>query len=52
LSDRIDNISSAAPESPIRKSSDMANVEIPSTEALGSMSWDEVHQLAGSVFTN
>mgnify|MGYP003108592112 FL=1 len=52
LSNRIDNISSAAPESPIRKSSDMANVEIPSTEALGSMSWDEVHRLAGSVFTN
>ena len=52
LSNRIDNISSTAPESPIRKSSDMANVEIPSTEALGSMSWDEVHQLAGSVFTN
>ena len=52
LSNRIDNISSAAPESTIRKSSDMANVEIPSTEALGSMSWDEVHRLAGSVFTN
>jgi len=52
LSDRIDNISSAAPETTIRKSSDVSNVEIPSTEALGSMSWDEVHQLAGSVFTN
>ena len=52
LSNRIDNISSAAPESTIRKSSDMANVEIPSTEVLGSMSWDEVHRLAGSVFNN
>ena len=52
LSDRIDNISSAAPETTIRKSSDVSNVEIPSTEALGSMSWDEVHRLAGSVFTN
>ena len=52
LSSRIDNISSAAPETTIRKSNDMSNVEIPSTEALGSMSWDEVHQLAGSVFNN
>ena len=50
LSARIDNISTAAPEATIRKSSDMSKVEIPSTEELNSMSWDDVHRLAGSVW--
>ena len=50
LSERIDNISTAAPEATIRKSSDMSKVEIPSTEELNSMSWDDVHRLAGSVW--
>jgi len=50
LSSRIDNISTAAPEATIRKSSDMSKVEIPSTEELNSMSWDDVHRLAGSVW--
>ena len=50
LSSRIDNISTAAPEATIRKSSDVSAVEIPSGEELNSMSWDEVHRLAGSVW--
>jgi len=50
LSSRIDNISTATPEATIRKSSDMSRVEIPSAEELNSMSWDDVHRLAGSVW--
>lgn len=51
LSQRIDNIgSSASTGAELRKS--VSTVEIPSTEQLGNMSWDEVHRLAGSVFKN
>tara|TARA_R110002020_G_scaffold269067_3_gene484382 strand:+ start:2501 stop:3907 length:1407 start_codon:yes stop_codon:yes gene_type:complete len=50
LSSRIDSISTAAPEATIRKSSDMSRVEIPSAEELNTMSWDDVHRLAGSVW--
>jgi HK97 family phage prohead protease len=50
LSSRIDNISTATPEATIRKSSDMSRVEIPSAEELNTMSWDDVHRLAGSVW--
>jgi len=49
LSDRIDNITTQSPAGEIRKST-RSTVEIPSTEELGNMSWDEVHNLAGSVF--
>lgn len=49
LSTRIDNIGSTAAEAPaIRKS--VTTVEVPSTEDLANMGWDEVHRLAGSVF--
>ena len=49
LSARIDNIGSTAAEAPaIRKS--VTTVEVPSTEDLANMGWDEVHRLAGSVF--
>lgn len=53
LSERIDNISTVAPESAapeIRKSNDVASIEIPSTEDLASMDWEQVHSLAGSVW--
>lgn len=50
LSERIDNIAKAAPAAggEIRKAN--STVEIPSTEELGNMNWDEVHALAGSVW--
>lgn len=52
LSARIEEIASASPDNSttIRKSETQSNVEIPSTEDLASMSWDEVHNLAGSVW--
>jgi len=49
LSDRIDNIGSST-TAEIRKSTNHSTVEIPSTEELANMSWDEVHSLAGSVW--
>ena len=49
LSDRIDNISSST-SAEIRKSTNHSTVEIPSTEELANMSWDEVHSLAGTVW--
>jgi len=33
----------------IQKSASSSNVEVPSTQDLSNMSWDEVHNLAGSV---
>ena len=49
LSGRIDSISTAAPAATtIRKQ--FSAVEVPSTQDLASMDWDEVHRLAGSVF--
>lgn len=44
LSERIDNLSTESHT--IAKSASSANVEIPSTQDLGNMSWDEVHSLA------
>ena len=44
LSERIDNLSTESHT--IAKSASSANVEIPSTQDLGNMSWDEVHNLA------
>jgi len=49
LSERIDNIGSST-TAEIRKSTNHSTVEIPSTEELANMSWDEVHSLAGSVW--
>ena len=48
LNDRIDNLSTGA-GTPIAKSVS-SDVAVPSTADLASMSWEEVHQLAGSVF--
>ena len=52
LGDRIDNISTTNVESgtEFRKSDDASMVEIPSTEDLANMGWEEVHRLAGSVW--
>ena len=47
LSERIDNMTIEG--TTIQKSSSSSNVEIPSTQDLGNMSWDEVHNLAASV---
>ena len=47
LSERIDNMSIQGTS--IQKSASSSNVEVPSTQDLGNMSWDEVHNLAGSV---
>ena len=44
LSERIDNLSTESHT--IAKSASSANVEVPSTQDLGNMSWDEVHSLA------
>ncbi len=44
LSERIDNLSTESHT--IAKSASSANVEIPSTQDLSNMSWDEVHSLA------
>jgi hypothetical protein len=47
LSERIDNIGIQGTS--IQKSASSSNVEVPSTQDLSNMSWDEVHNLAGSV---
>jgi len=47
LSERIDNMATGA--TTIQKSASFSNVEVPSTQDLGNMSWDEVHNLASSV---
>ena len=49
LSSRIDNMgNSASTGTELRKS--VSTVEIPSTQDLGNMDWDDVHRLAGSVW--
>ena len=49
LSGRIDNMgNSASTGVELRKSA--STVEIPSTQDLGNMDWDDVHRLAGSVW--
>jgi len=47
LSERIDNMGIQGTS--IQKSASSSNVEVPSTQDLSNMSWDEVHNLAGSV---
>lgn len=48
LNERIDNLSGGAGET-IAKSVNPA-LEVPSTQDLANMSWDEVHQLAGGLY--
>lgn len=51
LGTRIDDLGTPAETgSTFQKADIKSDVEIPSTEDLGSMSWDEVHRLAGSVW--
>ena len=50
LNERIDNIGSSVESSTIAKA-DNPSVEIPSTADLANMSWEEVHRLAGGLFT-
>ena len=50
LNERIDNIGSSVESSTIAKSASPA-VEVPSTADLANMSWEEVHRLAGGLFT-
>ena len=47
LSERIDNMGIQGTS--IQKSASTSNVEVPSTQDLSNMSWDEVHNLAASV---
>ena len=47
LSERIDNMTVEG--TTIQKSASSTNVEVPSTQDLSNMSWDEVHNLAASV---
>ena len=51
LNDRIDNLSNGGGEM-LSKSlpSGKTNLEVPSTQDLGNMTWDEVHQLAGGLY--
>ena len=49
LSERIDNIGTES-TTLAKSDSGYTAVEVPSTQELGSMSWDEVHQLANGVF--
>jgi len=50
LGARIDDLATKPAGIEIRKATDNSTVEIPSTEELGNMNWDEVHALAGSVW--
>ena len=51
LNDRIDNLSNGGGEM-LSKSlpAGKTNLEVPSTQDLGNMTWDEVHQLAGGLY--
>ena len=48
LGERIDNMSTESVT--IAKAENGTNVEVPTTQDLASMSWDEVHRLAGTAF--
>jgi len=48
LGERIDNISTESVT--IAKADGTTNIEIPSTQDLASMSWDEVHRMAGTAY--
>ena len=51
IGERIDNIGTTIESAPeIRKAGDVSIVEIPSTQDLANMGWEEVHRLAGSVW--
>ncbi len=50
LSERIDNLSSDNTGVTLQKSQNVSNVEIPSTEQLATMEWNDVHNLANSVW--
>jgi len=50
LNERIDNIGSSVESSTIAKA-DSPSIEVPSTADLANMSWEEVHRLAGGLFT-
>ena len=50
LGARIDGLSSGEGGATLRKAVDQSAVEIPSTEELANMDWDDVHRLAGSVW--
>ena len=50
LSERIDSIAAPVEAGETIVKSDAASVDVPSTEDMARMSWDEVHQLAGRVF--
>ena len=50
LNERIDNIGSSVESSTIAKA-DNPSVEVPSTADLANMTWEEVHRLAGGLFT-
>ena len=51
LSGRIDSIANVEASTPVIKSAgNVSTVNIPSSEELANMNWDEVHALAGSVW--
>ena len=50
LGSRIDNLATTPAGVEIRKAGSTSTVEMPSTEELANMNWDEVHALAGSVW--
>jgi len=52
LGGRIDELATGEPEvgTPLEKADALASIEIPSTEELANMHWDDVHRLAGSVW--
>ena len=53
LGDRIETISNQGPVesgTPLMKSNTVATVEIPTSEEMAGLEWDEVHELANSVW--
>ena len=50
LNERIDNISSGEAQVGTTIAKSAPTVEVPSTQDLANMTWEEVHQLAGGLF--
>jgi HK97 family phage prohead protease len=50
LNERIDNLSNGSGELIAKSASASSAVEVPSTQDLANMTWDEVHQLAGGLY--
>ena len=53
LGERIETISNQGPVEtgvPLMKSNTVATVEIPTSEEMASLEWDQVHELANSVW--